>query len=137
MVTLPSAVSGSGSVFAYLVLRRQNNGTYYRVGIYVTSSGRVWIRGQTHDGSNLFADVDTGLTSWPGDTFAVRVQTQGASPTTIRAKAWKVLTGEPAGWSAVGTNSTNGLQRTGSLGVRTVNQTSTSMTLEFDDLSAS
>jgi N-acetylneuraminic acid mutarotase len=133
-LTFPDAPTGSGNFFGYLLLRRQASGTYYRVGLYVTSGGKVFIRGQTSVGANLFPDVDTGLSFAAGDTFLLRVQAQGAAPTTIRARAWEQGTAEPASWQAATTDSTAGLQQVGSVGIRTVNATSTATTLRFDDL---
>ena len=60
-LTFPDAPTASGNIFGYLLLRRQANGSYYRVGLYVTPGGKVFIRGQTDAGANLFPDVDTGL----------------------------------------------------------------------------
>jgi hypothetical protein len=65
----------------------------------------------------------------------LRVQLQGASPTTIRVKAWRLGTSEPAAWSLT-TTSSNGPQVAGSLGIRTVNTTSADTTLSFDNLLA-
>ena len=133
-LTFPDAPTASGNFFGYLLLRRQANGSYYRVGLYVTPGGKVFIRGQTSAGANLFPDVDTGLSFAAGDTFLLRVQAEGASPTTIRARAWEQGTAEPASWQATATNATAGLQQAGSVGIRTVNTTSTATTLRFDDL---
>ena len=133
-LTFPDAPTASGNFFGYLLLRRQANGSYYRVGLYVTPGGKVFIRGQTDAGANLFPDVDTGLSFAAGDTFLLRVQAEGASPTTIRARAWEQGTAEPASWQATATDSTAGLQQAGSVGIRTVNLSSTATTLRFDDL---
>jgi N-acetylneuraminic acid mutarotase len=134
-VTFPQAPSGSGSPFAYLLLRRQSGGAYDRVGLYVTSGGKVFIRGETETGADLFPDVDTGLSFAAGDTFLLRVQAQGTNPTAIRARAWKAGTAEPSTW-AVSTTTTAGPQAAGSVGVRTVNTNATSTTIAFDDLEA-
>ena len=74
------------------------------MGLYVTPGGKVFIRGQTDAGANLFPDVDTGLSFTPGDTFLLRVQAEGASPTTIRTRAWEQGTAEPASWQATATD---------------------------------
>jgi hypothetical protein len=135
-LTFPDTPTASGNFFGYLLLRRQANGSYYRVGLYVTPGGKVFIRGQTDAGAALFPDVDTGLSFTPGDTFLLRAQAEGASPTTIRARAWEQGTAEPASWQATATNATAGLQQAGSVGIRTVNLSSTATTLRFDDLAA-
>jgi hypothetical protein len=96
----------------------------------------VVIRGQTSAGTNVFADADTGLTFTPGDTFVLRVQAEGANPTTIRAKVWRAGAAEPSAWMATATNTTAALQTAGTLGIRTVNSSSTVTTLSFDNLRA-
>jgi hypothetical protein len=135
-MTFPDAPIGSGNTTGFLLLRRQTGGAYYRVGLYVTSAGKVFIRGQTSAGATLFPDVNTGLSFTPGDTFLLRVQAEGGGPTTIRARAWEQGTAEPTSWKATATDATAGLQQAGSVGIRTVNTTSTATTLRFDDLAA-
>ena len=133
-ITFPNALSGTGGAFGYAVLRRQSGGGYYRVGIYVTTANQVFIRGQNQAGTSLFSDIDTGFTFAAGDSFKLRVQTEGASPTTIRARVWRASTIEPATWAVTSTDSTLGPQLAGSVGVRTYNNSSTATTLKFDDL---
>jgi hypothetical protein len=136
-ITFPNAVQGSGGgVFGYLVLRRQSGGAHYRVGVFVNSAGKVFIRGQDDTGTQLFPDFDTGLSFSPGNTFHLRVQAEGGSPTTIRAKAWKAGTSEPGTWQVTKTGITSGPATAGSLGIRTISTTNTSSTLEFDNLRA-
>jgi hypothetical protein len=118
------------------MLRRQSGGSYYRVGLFVDVAGKVWIRGQNHAGNALFPDVDTGLAHLGGTTYVVRVQAVGASPTTIRAKAWKATAAEPAAWAAEKTDSTLGPPTAGSTGIRTISTSQTVMTVSFDDLVA-
>jgi hypothetical protein len=139
-VTFPSAVS-SGGVWAYLLLRRQSSGAnaYDRIGLFVDARNKLFIRGQT-DGNgssatDLFADFDTGLAFTPGNSFVLRVQLQGASPTTVRVKAWRLGSSEPTAWSLTTTTSL-GPQVAGSLGIRTVNTSTTNRTLPFDNLLA-
>jgi hypothetical protein len=135
-VGFPTAPTGSNRFFGYLLLRRQGGGAHYRVGLYVTSGGQVAIRGQTSSGIDLFSDVTTGLALSPGDTFLLRVQAQGAIPTTIRARAWEQGTVEPSSWQATGTDSTSALQAAGSIGVRGIATGSQSTTLAFDNFVA-
>jgi hypothetical protein len=135
-MTFPSAVSGSGGHFGYLVMRMQAGGAHHRVGLYLTPAGKLFIRGQTNTGTRLFADVDTGLAFAPGNTFVLRAQAQGANPTAIRVKAWKAGTAEPAAWMAAATDTTTALQQAGTLGVRTVNTSSSATTLILDNLLA-
>jgi N-acetylneuraminic acid mutarotase len=134
-MTFPGNPGASNGHFGYLLLRRQSGGANLRVGLYV-AGGNVYIRGQNQAGTNLFADVNTGLGFSPGDSINLRVQAEGANPTTVRARAWKAGTTEPSSW-AVNTTTTVGPQTAGSIGVRTLNQGATSTTISFDDLVAS
>jgi Bacterial Ig-like domain len=97
-ITLPNAVTANVNrgLFSYLVLRQQASGAHYRVSLFLTGTGKVLLRGQTNTGAAIFADVDSGLTFTAGDTYVLRVQAEGASPTTIRAKVWKAGSAEPA-----------------------------------------
>jgi len=134
-MTFPAKPQSGGS-FGYLVVRRQSDGGYYRVGLYLDSAGKVWLRGQNHTGNNLFSDVATGVAYEPGKAIVLRVQAEGASPTALRAKAWKTGTSEPSGWQVAASDASAGPQTAGSLGVRTVNTSPTPTTVSFDDLRA-
>jgi hypothetical protein len=136
--TFPTAVTARGSkgLFSSLVLRHQASGADYRVGLFLTGTGKVFIRGQTSTGTNVFADADTGLTFTPGDTFVLRVQAEGANPTTIRAKVWRAGAAEPSAWMVTASDITAALQTAGTLGIRTLNSSSTVTTLSFDNLRA-
>jgi hypothetical protein len=78
----------------------------------------------------------SGLTYTLGDTLNLRVQTTGASPTTIRAKIWKG-TAEPTGWQISTTDGTAGLQTAGSVGLSpylSSSATNAPITLRIDQL---
>jgi hypothetical protein len=67
----------------------------------------------------------------------VRVQAFGTSPTTFRAKVWKVGTPEPADWTASVTDSSAALQTAGHIGVGTYlsgSATNAPVTASFDDI---
>jgi hypothetical protein len=64
----------------------------------------------------LVSQTLTGLTVAPGDKLNVKVQANGTSPTTLRAKVWKVGSAEPAAWGATTTDSTAALQGAGGVG---------------------
>src|SRR6185437_2118293 len=83
-------------------------------------SARVWFQSsnlvqlQLLQGSTALQLVNiTGLTYAPGTQYQVRVQVFGTSPTTIRARVWKVGATEPATWQASVTDSTAALQAAG------------------------
>lgn len=78
-----------------------------------------------------------GLTVVPTDRLQVKVQAFGTSPTTFRAKVWKVGASEPAAWTATVTDSTAALQAVGSIGVGTYlsgSATNAPVIASFDDL---
>ncbi|MGH2753738.1 MAG: malectin domain-containing carbohydrate-binding protein, partial [Actinomycetota bacterium] len=122
--------------FAYLTLRRQSGGAYYRIGLVLDPTGNVAIRGQTGAGADLFDDVVAPVTYNQGDELTLRVTAHGANPTTLRAKVWKVGTEEPETWDVTDSDSTAGLQAPGSLGLRTITLSNTATTVGIDQLKA-
>ena len=124
----------SGAHLQYLVARKQASGAYLRVGL-MASGGKLVIRGQSSTGASLFADTDTGLGFTAGAAYRLRVQLEGASPTTIRARAWKVGTSEPAAWNVVAA-STSGPQVAGAIGLRQLTTAHTATTITADNLTA-
>ncbi len=135
-VVFPQAVPGSASTaaYGYVVLRRQSGGAYHRVGLVATADGRLLIRGQTSSGSTYF-DVNTGLPFVPGTAYKLRVQVEGAAPTTVRAMAWVAGIEQPSTWTVVGTTTANP-QIAGSVGLRTLNTSSSGTTVRIDDFVA-
>ncbi|MGH1525255.1 PKD domain-containing protein [Leifsonia sp. L25] len=88
-------------------------------------SARVWFQTnnttqlQLLQGSTALQLVNiSGLTYAPGTQYQVRVQVFGTSPTTVRARVWKVGTTEPTTWQASVTDSTAALQAAGAVGLR-------------------
>ncbi|MFI7589617.1 PKD domain-containing protein [Spongisporangium articulatum] len=78
-----------------------------------------------------------GLTYAAGDKLNVRTQVSGASPTTIRMKVWKAGTTEPAAWTREVTDSTDGYQVAGGIGLYSYNGTGgATQGARFDDLTA-
>jgi hypothetical protein len=134
-VTFPDSAGTSGSYYAYVVLRRQTaDNSYLRVGL-IAQGKSLLIRSQDSAGTTLWPNVSTGLTFTPGTTYVLRVQAEGAAPTTLRARAWALGTAEPSTWPVSGTTS-NGPQVAGAVGLRTNNDTVTATTIAFDDFSA-
>jgi hypothetical protein len=133
--TFPNATGTTGGVWSYLVLRRQADGTYLRIGL-MAANNQLLVRSQTSAGAAVFPDKATGVAFTPGDAYVLRVQAEGAAPTTVRYKVWKAGTQEPTAWLHTGTT-TAGPQAAGSVGVRTTNLTSTATTLRLDNFSAS
>ncbi len=78
-----------------------------------------------------------GLSVAPGDRIMVRAQVFGTSPTTVRAKIWKVGTSEPAAWTSSITDSTAAIQVAGGAAVRTYlsgSATNAPVIATFDDV---
>lgn len=101
--------------------RRTPGGSYYAKA-RITGTGAVilyLVRRPTGGGEVALQSAlqIPGLTHTPGDTLLLRLQTTGASPTTVRAKVWKAGTPEPGTWQRSVTDSTAGLQTAGSVGV--------------------
>jgi trimeric autotransporter adhesin len=130
------AKPASGALFGYVIVRRQSGGAYSRIGLAVDSAGALFVRAQNAAGAGLFADKPTGLTFTPGQAYRVRVQAQGASPTTLRVRVWPVGATEPGTWLVTASDASSGPQAAGSIGVRTVNTGSAAGTVRFDNLVA-
>jgi hypothetical protein len=129
---MPS-VSGTGSLYAYLLLRRASSSSNMRVGVYRTPEGKIFIRGQDASARYLFSDVATGLTMAGSEALRLRVLVTGSSPTTIRVRVWKATDAEPSAWAVSTTTSASGIQGPGSVGVRTINYSNATRSVSFDD----
>jgi PKD repeat protein len=125
-----------------LVARRALDATYQaRVGW--TAQGRVTLSlGRTASMTSGVVTLATSPVSLPvaaGERVRVRVQAEGTSPTTVRAKVWKLGAAEPTGWQVTATDSTAGLQRRGSVGLTSYLSSSATngpVTLYVDDVRA-
>ncbi|MET0977080.1 MAG: PKD domain-containing protein [Leifsonia sp.] len=85
------------------------------------------------------AIVLPGLTYVAGDQLQVRVQVTGTSPTTTRAKVWRVGELEPAAWQVTATDSTAAMQVAGGVAIQLFLPTSATnapVTGRFDNLFA-
>ena len=132
-ITLPD-IDGGGNLYSYLLLRRSGSSANIRVGLYVTPSGAVTIRGQDSTGSYLFPDVPTGLTVTGSEQLRLRVVVTGSTPTTVRARVWRAGGPEPSAWATSATTNRSGIQGAGAVGVRTINLSGSRETVSFDDL---
>jgi len=112
--------TGSG-LYVSVFGRRATAGAYYAK-VRVNSNGSVTVEvdRRANGGGEIVvqpAVTVAGLTHAPGDTISLRLQTSGASPTTIRAKVWKVGNLEPVNSQITATDATAGFQTAGSVGV--------------------
>ena len=81
----------------------------------------------------------SGLTYAVGEQLVMRVQVDGTSPTTIRAKVWKQGAAEPATWQRTVTDATAGFQVAGAIGIQSYlssSATNAPLVISVDDLTA-
>jgi PKD repeat protein len=91
----------------------------YAARLRLAADGSVQLHVTRGNGTPVAGGVVTGLTFAAGDQLRVRLQVEGASPTTVRAKVWRVGTAEPTNWGATMTDNTiPGLQAPGGLGLQ-------------------
>jgi hypothetical protein len=127
-VVLPRC-TGSGHYCDAFLLGRASTGsnpTYYRVGL-AQGAGRatILLRAQRSDGTNLTADLDTGIPAADGAQVMLRVQFQGINPTVIRARAWLAGSTEPSSWLLNTTDTNTAEQASGKIGIRVRNEDAT------------
>ncbi|WP_150307656.1 PKD domain-containing protein [Planctomonas psychrotolerans] len=123
-----------GSVFASVIGRRVGT-VDYRTRAVVAANGSITLRIYS-GGTTLDSTTVSGLTYAAGDQMRLRIQTTGTSPTTIRAKIWKVGTTEPTTWQVQATDGTAALQTAGHTGVSSYigsGMTSLPLTVSWDD----
>ncbi|WP_210480609.1 PKD domain-containing protein [Naasia sp. SYSU D00948] len=134
-VTVSTAQAITGGSHYVSVIGRRIGTDDYRARLVIGTNGAVTLQLQ-RNGTTLTSGVLTGVTYATGDQIRVRLQVTGTSPTTIRAKAWKVGTTEPANWRLTTTDSTAGYQVPGGVGIATYLNASatTAVTTTFDDL---
>ena len=126
----------ASSIYAGLIGRRVGSASY-GARVVVSSSGAVKVQAQRSTDTVLQSLTVSGLTYASGDRLQLRVQVSGTSPTTIRARVWKVGTTEPTAWQVTATDSTSGLQSAGGIGIYNYLSSSaspTSLIVTFDDL---
>ena len=114
---------------------RRNGSNFYNVRVWHRDTGAVWLVAQR--GSTVITSkAVSGLTWAAGDSFSLRVDVTGASPTSIKAKVWKQGTTEPTAWQLETTDSTAGLQAAGGpiLHYATAGSATAPGTVRFDDL---
>ena len=141
--SLDKVATGSGVYVNSYARRILNQGSYYAK-TRVLSSGAVSLeldRANSAGAETILQAQLTiaGLTYVAGDALNVRVQATGTSPTTVRAKVWKVGTVEPSSWQRTVTDSTAGLQAAGHVGFTSYvsgSATNAPITLKFDNVAA-
>lgn len=153
--TLASVSSSSTSVSTTFSANRLSTGTSYAsllgrtVGsdsyggrIRLGSDGTVQLHVTRTVGSTttaLAGGAVSGLTFAPNDQLVLKVEVEGSSPTTIRAKVWRLGQVEPTTWRATITDTAASLQGAGGVGVTTYHGGTTgnpSTVFSYDNLVA-
>ncbi|GAB2849821.1 PKD domain-containing protein [Microbacterium insulae] len=93
---------------------RQVGSNAYAARTVVNANGTFTVHAM-RDGTALAGGTVPGATLTPGAKLRLRVQVEGTSPTTIRARAWLDGAAEPTSWTATATDSTAALQQPGGL----------------------
>jgi PKD repeat protein len=110
-------VPAGGSSFVSVVGRRVGTAGDYRARLRIQPSGAVTLIAARGETSLETVELPGAYTA--GQRLVVRLQVNGTSPTTVRAKAWAVGTAEPAGWQVSATDSTSKLQQPGGVALST------------------
>jgi PKD repeat protein len=107
--------------FVYAVARR-NGSSEYRPRLVLNANGTVSVNASVvlnnSESALGNAVLVPGLTQAANSFIWLRAEVTGASPTTIRVKAWADGQAEPGGWNFTATNSAAAVQTAGGAGLR-------------------
>ncbi len=138
-VSTDKAATGNG-IYLNVIGRRTSGGDYTgRVRVLSNNSvaigaTRIVSGTETLLGSELTL---SGVTYAANTQLKVRLQVEGTGTTTLRLKVWLASGTEPASWQVTRTDTTSGLQTTGSVALRTYlsgSATNAPIVARFDDL---
>ena len=138
VISLDKVATGGGTYVG--VNPRVLGGDRYFADARHLSTGGVELRLGRQVGTTetvLTTATVNGLTVAAGDRLNVKVQATGTSPTTLRAKVWRVGAAEPAAWTATTTDTTAALQAAGGVGFEAYlsgSATNAPQVLSVDDL---
>ncbi len=138
---LDKVPTGTGLYFSTCVRSVAGAGAY-RAKVRVISSGAVILELTRINGTGTETSLQpaltlSGISYAPGTLLNLRAQATGTTPTTIRAKVWKVGTPEPTTWLRSVTDSTAALQSAGAVAVTpylSASATNSPVTLRLDSL---
>jgi hypothetical protein len=106
---------------AYVSLLARRGSSDYRGRLRLSTAGTTFLQvahavgdTETFVGSEVNAHTSFGANT----AIWVRMQVQGASPTTVRMRAWADGALEPSTWAYTATDSTAGLQTAGAVGLQ-------------------
>jgi PKD repeat protein/pimeloyl-ACP methyl ester carboxylesterase len=137
-------LAAGNSQSAYLELRHPGANDGYRLRLSLEPDGSVllwWqkvVSGTASSVSGLHTVTREQRVS-ADDAFWIRAQAEGASPTSLRARAWQDGTPEPIGWDVEGSDSSASLQAPNAIGLRALlgsGTTNAPVQVRFDELSA-
>ena len=116
---LSMAQLGTGSGTYVSLMARANGTTSYRSKLRYLNGTLTLTVGRTVNGTETtFATATVaGVTATPGLPLRFKLETEGTSPTTVRAKVWPSAAAEPGAWTVTGTDSTVALQSAGTVGL--------------------
>ncbi|MHA7264296.1 PKD domain-containing protein [Arthrobacter sp. TMN-37] len=111
-----------GSLYLRLVTRQTDRAGAYRTVLQFSRDGGLLLSIDRVSGDGTETTLGSrravpDVTVTGGETFNVRTQATGTSPTTLRAKVWKAGEDEPSEWQIETSDSAPGLQITGSVGL--------------------
>ena len=115
-VQVPNASTGTGNdVHVHAIVRRASGVDFYRLQVAFSGAGSVSLLPQRVVAgvpAGIGPQINGALASWSaGNTYWIRFQAMGATPTTLRAKVWQHGTAEPAEWAFTRTDSQAQLQQ--------------------------
>jgi hypothetical protein len=115
----------------------------YRTKVKVDAAGRVTVYATRVEPAEVTLTSvllpAATLTYAAGDQLNIRMQTQGTTPTTLRARVWKVGTTEPTTWQVTTTDNTASFQNPGGFTLvtyLTASATNAPVVARFDDFLA-
>ncbi|MEU6041042.1 LamG-like jellyroll fold domain-containing protein [Actinomadura sp. NPDC047616] len=134
--------TGNG-VYVWLAGRRVSGAGDYRARVRLRPSGVVSLQISRTNSSNSETVIGAeqtipGLTYAPNTPLRLRLRVTGSAPTTLSAKVWADGAAEPD-WQVTGTDSTDGLQTPGGVGLRSQlagSATNAPIVLSVDDFTA-
>lgn len=127
----------------YLAARTVDSYNEYRMRARIAPDARVYVQVLRSTGAGEVAlapeQVVPGVTATPGSRLWLRGEAAGASPTTVRARAWLDGQAEPTSWATSGVDGTAALQVGGGVAIRSAlsgDATAFPLQLAVDDFAA-
>ncbi|MDR7234298.1 PKD domain-containing protein [Agrococcus sp. BE272] len=134
-VQVSSSAAAAGGAVSATVLGRAVGTAHYAARIRLEPGGAIrlfLLRNETALGGRSYVLPGASV---PGEPIALRLSVQGASPTVLGARIWRVGSPEPSSWQIEATDATAALQTAGSVALKgSVSSSSTVATtlLRFD-----